>query len=220
MTYPTATYTSGANGSADPQTVNLPSYSTGDLLLVVCRTFSSITQTSWTFDSSTSKFSALLTNYSDPYGGHRVYVKYRIMEAGDSGTSISVDLSGSGTLEYVIVKVAAGTFDSSDAPALAYSSAGVTKTGNPPNLAPGWGTLDILWIVSATTAGGTLNNNLSNYTSRANPNVAMRVLDRSLNASSEDPGTITSTNTTHLITLTMAIKPFPAQPRSFGMVIT
>ncbi len=88
-----------------------------------------------------------------------------------------------------------------------------STTPDPPNLAPGWGTLDILWLaISHDTTSTAYTAFPANYTNTINTqetggDASVVSVRRELNASSENPGTFTLAASRLWHARTIAIRP-------------
>jgi len=193
-----------------PQTVVLPSFATGDLLIVGAYAESSgITINSWTYGGSTTAFTRLW--YTGSQG--KFECRYRVMQAGDSG-DISLDLSATKRLAYVVLLVPAGQFDAAAAPEASVATESFTSSPNPPSLNPsGWDVEDTLWLVISQakgTSGLTVNSYPSSYTGLGYYNGAQASIAaayRPLAAASEDPGTLVWSGTSYANAGTIAVRP-------------
>lgn len=222
MTFPTYTQTGTYAGSASSHSVDLGSFSAGDLIIVCFAAESNPTQT-WTHDGATDHFTALF-GVASGFGLSNQYAKYRVMQAGDSAT-LSVGLSASKKAGWLVIKVAAGGFDSASPCTGGGAGGGNNSSPDPPNLAPGWGALDILWLAtSAHYSASGINSAPANYSGLAGYGsgtyVHISSAYRNLNASSENPGAFTLSSNNFWTAGVIAVKPSSAKPRSQGYVIT
>jgi hypothetical protein len=97
-----------------------------------------------------------------------------------------------------------------------------TSTPNPPSLTPPWGALDTLWIAtySAGDDGETMSSPPTNYgnqqdtvtTGGVDESAEVGSARRTLNASSENPGTFTLSASEGTVAQTIAIRPHVGLP--------
>jgi len=209
MSFPTVTESGGTSASAASHTVTLPSYATGDLLIVSAVSLGSASGAwTWTFSGSTTAFTEMFLT-----GGQARYdARYRVMQSGDSATSITITPPGPATMVWVVHEVPAGTFQGG--PESANVSDSFSTTGNPPNLAPSWGSADNLFIAVTThKAVATFSGLPANYTTLGVRSIAtaqvgaMGSAYRQLAASSDDPSAFTWSNTSYTTAATIAVRP-------------
>ncbi len=201
-----ATSTYQNSSAATSNNVTLPSgIQAGDLLMLVFRGGSTAT-------ASTPSGWSLLSSIDSTTLGH-TYIWYKTA-SGSEGATVAITSTN--------IRVAAIGYRISGwtgTPEIATST-----TNDPPALSPSWGTADTLWIAgmtnrisnsSVTAAPANYSNlitiaeNGSGATSRSRVSTA----NRSLTASSDDPGTFTTSGTIDSPeAFTIAIKPLAIPP--------
>ena len=146
--------------------------------------------------------------HSSPYHYHYVY--FKVADGTESGTNITWIVSASSNSCGNLYRITnyTGTPESAQ-----------SASDNPPSLTPSWGAADTLWIAEVnnvvgnrrTTAAPANYGNLS--TNWANTALAtdthLSTADRSLNATSEDPGTFTFNSSTGNKSSTVAVQGTP-----------
>lgn len=188
-----ATATSAQTTSSTTHTVTLPSgITSGDLLVIFIRAGGNSvtinTPTGWT----------LLTSRSS---SGRTSIFYRVAD-GTEGATRTITTSSSRFSAHNSYRI-------SGVNTSAPISGGFTGSTsiNPPNSAPGWGELRILWLAMANTRR--TDNTLTQPSAYSSPieatsigssststnHIRLRTARRNLEASSEDPATFTSTGT-------------------------
>lgn len=161
----------------------------------------------------------ILTNFYTNNGLANTTIWVKKATGSEFGTNINFPLTSNGSAKLTVHHIQEGTWNHDIATGIAIASAKVNaNTPNPPNLAPGWGSLDILWLAigvmrdltanTGVTAPTNYSNLLYNETSSLR---ALAVAERQLNASSENPGTfanyIENSVANNTVGVTIAIKP-------------
>lgn len=202
-----ASWSGAALAAADPQTVVLPTFATGDLLIVsIYAEGSTVTIGDWTYGGATDAFTALWATGTQG----KFQSRYRVMEDGDSG-DISVDLSAAKMVSYVVAKVPAGDFDADTVPEAAVGSEGLATTADPPSLNPtGWGTEDTLWLVIAQgKTGATVSaypEGFTGFRSYVTSQATIAAAWRQTTAASVDPGVVTFSASSYSNAGTIAVR--------------
>lgn len=191
--------------------INMPaSVSSGQLLLVlICYQGAS----SVTYDTPSGWTEVRRQSYTS--GGTLTFGLFAKTASGsEGGTSVNFSTSSSIRATAQVFRVSGwdGTVSTGVASAAAGNGLSATSA-NPPNLAPGWGSVDILWIASharqqSYTASGapTDYGNLLNTNPGVNePSITSARRER--NASSEDPDTFSGTSNTSYLAFTIGIRP-------------
>jgi hypothetical protein len=202
---------SGGSGAGTSLGVTLPSFSTGDLLIVAFLNDASTAQNSWTYDGGTTKFTELF-NQVGPSNAFRLRVCYRIMQAEDtSGGTLTVALATSRWAAWTVLKVT-GWHGTTVPECGTTVTAGPASTVNPPSLDPsGWGTEDTLWLVVAGHYNNAYSSGPANFSAftarRYGTNGGVVAMYRQNAASSEDPGNVTWSGGTYSAANTLAVRP-------------
>lgn len=135
-----------------------------------------------------------------------------------SDTTVTITLSGAARACAIAVQISGartGATSSEIAISAITENGTAVKTADPPSLNPGWGAEDILWLAFGTGHDG--NSTFTSYATSyglAQANVlngagsgnAIALCARQLNASSEDPGVITWSNTKARTGTTIAVR--------------
>lgn len=183
-------------------TINIPPGVPGDLIAAIAARYSTSTTTTppvgWTRS-----------------GNNDLSVMWKVADGSEGDTAVWTSAARRSVT--VCYRLYRGTFNPLDPVATA-----TTKTLDPPNLAPGWGAGNILWITAATAWETSGNADLippSGYTNPVgdstqggagnNSEGRMVTARRPLNAASENPGAWTAVDPTpsFLTALTVAIQP-------------
>lgn len=207
-TFPTVTESGGTSASASTHTLTLPTYAPGDLLIVHATGNVSNTDIGmvWTFGGSTVAFTVL----GSEVGASWYAARYRVMQAGDSDTSIAVALSGAAALAWAVHRVPAGSFDPATAPEAASHDWSYGTSPDPPNLVPSWGSEDTLFLaISTRQVGGPMTSVPASYTSLGAyiGGPAIGTAYRWLAAASDDPGVFVWVGVTFWTAATVAVRP-------------
>lgn len=149
---------------------------------------------------------------------NNIGVGYKIAAGGDT---LTVTSSASIRSALSVIRIQAGTFDPSVAPAVGSYTTGTNVNPDPSALNPGWGTYPILWLaVAATQYNASTPGNTSAYptnystgqgnspTASATPSWRLASGMRALTSDTQNPGTFTQAapNITSWRALTLAIK--------------
>ena len=217
---PDAFNTSITDTAGTSHTLNLPTgIASGDLLMVFFD-YAVISNTITFPGGWTTLTTASIENAVGSTEG--LATAYRIA-SGSEGSSITVTTSVSTRANHQSIRITA--HDSSTAPEAVAGTVN-NATPDPPALTPTGGAQDYLWIAvgarsrASTTADlSAAPTNYSNLTTSANSGTGSAfstggIAKRQLNASSEDPGTFTSTDTTaESCDATIAVYPMRGLPR-------
>lgn len=235
MAFPTIP-TTGANTllssttSPASTTHTFPSLTTlapaaGDLIIAIC-----VQYQGGTANAEFSSWGAGLTEFLDDAlgsgtGNGANGFAYKIATGSESGT-FTVTSAHSFKSVNILMRIPAGTWHGSTAPAVTASARAAGLAADPASLSPSWGAGDTLWIsvagqteTSTTGSPPTLTASPTNYSGDL---IVARVADavgditagvgfRQLNAASEDVGTWTGTNLTrgNGIAAVIAVRPAP-----------
>jgi len=220
MTFPTMAETSGSLGSSASQSVPLPACSVGDLLIVYANVAGDAPDQTWTFDSSTSKFT-IVTSGKQVFDSF--WSGYRIVQTGDSVVGATGTLTvgfggGSYPLQYIVHRFT--SWHGTTPPEGAAVSAAGNNYCNPPAITPSWGAADTSWFAVYGRWNRFITGNPSGYTTTSEPaNQGLISTRKDLNAASEDPGNFTTDAGTYGFAVTMAVRPFAAASTIKGMPI-
>lgn len=119
---------------------------------------------------------------------------------GTEGASITVTSSASRRNSWQVWRFSRGNFIAGVTPEVGTPASGTSSTPDSPSLTPSWGAQNTFWIaavtakaeVPATTVSSWPSNYNDNQTTIAQDNVeCISAASRTLNASSEDPGSFT-----------------------------
>jgi hypothetical protein len=154
-------------------------------------------------------------------GGCNFGLRWRICDGGEGATQ-QFTTSSSEHSVHLSYTFTVGTFDATT-PVIALRGADATTANpDPPNLAPGLGSLDFAWIAAFggdgnhTTSGFPTNYSSDQLSKVSAGSAADRCFGASairfLTASSEDPGTFTTDGSDQTIPATVAIQPSSAAP--------
>lgn len=201
MAFPTASYTDSDTTGAG-QVPSLGSFVAGNLVIVFHYRNSATAVT-----ASTGWTTLLATSGATTGGG----IWARMMDGSANDTLTLTGGNADGCNIAAVVPGARGI------PSIASTAITTSSNSNPPNLAPGLGSLDFLWIVVRFSAGSIQATaapaNFGNFRTQQPASGAARLAtaDRQFNASSLDPGTFTSASTAWLCS-TLAVAPAPTPP--------
>lgn len=216
MAFPQTVSPTMSVDTTDDYGVLIPSGITAGMLLLMCLNWSTsgvvpVTPTDWT----------LVDNRSQG-GGREAAVYKKIADGTESGTTIQIDTGGVNTNFTAHVWRIEGHYGDLDALYFAVTGFNNNSPDDPPNLAPGLGALDFLWIVwtafheetgadtsysAAPTNYTDLQQNAQGLGSGGNRSGSAR---RELNAASENPGAFTHVGALGVqayICYTFAIRP-------------
>jgi len=211
--FPTVTETGGSAADATTHVITLPACDVGDLLIVSAATHQQGgTNQTWTFDGSTSKFTALYSQDATIAGqvAVRGIGKYRVMEYGDS-TTLTITLSQLRELSWTILRIPAGSWNRNTPPqASTWGCTGVTRWCYPPALTPSWGLENTLWIAVVHTFYGP-GGPPSGYTP-FDVHHATRSSYRQLRATSETPPAYDTGGVNYTMAATIAVRPPVGMP--------
>lgn len=183
--------------------VQLPTCDVGDLLIMM-----------WSFNG-------LGIQPSAPAGWTSIYsiltfgatrVLYKIAVSGDSGSAVTVTKAAAIYGAVRVYRIAAGSFFSSQAPAIA-SATGSSNAPNSPSLTPSWGTAKNLWLSLCAYAdlGVLISYPLSDNQSAVHDNGGQRsnLGACTLNslAASFDPGAYAMSASASWVAATVAVRP-------------
>jgi hypothetical protein len=156
----------------------------------------------------------------------RLHVIYKDL-TGSEGTSVTVTVATNCKFSAIIYHITTNTFDATVAPTLSSVGSGTSANPDPPNCNPGTAA-DYLWIAgfahageeldddtwcnSAPTNFGTLSQKTSGTGGTSASNCSIATADRSVNASSQDPGTFNTDQSLAYESITVAIHPTPIIP--------
>lgn len=196
---PTVNATSGTSHSADmPATVNA-----GDLLLLLLANNNGA--------ASLPTISGWTSFYNDSQAP-RLRMYYKVAAGTEGGTTLSITTAGSVMTVALVVRIAAGTYQT--APQVTANKISVSTTSfNPPNLAPSWGSADTLWMAIMVTYGNPI---ISVYplpsgqtrTIAANLNgICLGTCYDTISAASLDPSAFTIGQLEMGLALTLAVRP-------------
>lgn len=210
MSFPTigTSATSVENADETTHDVSLPaSIAAGDLLIVL---FTSDEAPTFTWPGGWTQLVADTANGTTVKTG----VRYRIA-TGSEGATIQITTDTGQQSAHQSWRIPAGQHNAAVAPEAAVAT-GTSATPDPPNLAPTGGAKDYLWIegFGVDTDDATVNYESTNYTkiaivssAGATAKVACAAAYRQLNASSENPGTMTCDASEEWIAFTIAVHP-------------
>ncbi len=190
-----------------PATVNA-----GDLLLCIFTNDGAATVT--TPSGWTSKGTQLSSN-----SGVRQSVFAKIASGSEDGTTVDFVTSASESAAAQVYRVTESYQDTSTGVAVAASVDGGSEvsTPDPPNLSPGWGSVDTLWITSIGTSDSTATSVLSypsgysggTYTTSGATTTDAQIASarKTAAASSDNPGIFTLNDTATYAAFTIGIRP-------------
>lgn len=213
MTFPTIAATANNTTSATTShTVNLDaSISSGDLLLVWF-VVDGVETTTWP--------DASWLPLVDSIGAqHTTDVFYRDA-TGSEGSTITVTTGGSQNSSSLYWRIPAAAWHGTTPPEAASGTAN-NNSPDPPNLAPSWGAEDNLYIAGCgyndgrTTVSGYSTNytdNQTNIQDGAAGGVGVGVASRDLNATSDNPGTMSLSAAENHSAFTIAVRPAGGAP--------
>lgn len=212
---PVGSPTTATDGAATfSHTVNIPSGSAGDMLIIIIcalATMGTCSATGWTALGEDLNSGQAHINYLWRYAD------------GSEGTSVTVTSTGTTRTCNLIVHRFSGA--KNQAPekgtAVTFTSSGTTAA-NPPSLTPSWGAEDTLWlpVMGNKTTGGVsaAPTNYSNLAVNSGVSAQVASAQRQLNAASEDPGPFTHTAQAGVCN-TLAIRPAPASSSNYGFTM-
>jgi hypothetical protein len=216
MAFPThaSPITTGSDSAtATTRSVTLPTFSAGDRIIVIANV-----RDAGTASISTAGWTQLENLTDQATASMRFIAYYRDMQAGDAST-ITLINAVSAKAAWALIKFSAGTFDSGVGPYHA-NATGSSATPDPPNVAPGAGALDFTWIAafgqlqqsSTISVYPLTGDNTLVSTSGGSGTTGCHVgfCDQDINASSENPGTFTSSLSGHWVALTIGVAPAAA----------
>lgn len=202
-----ATY-SDNTGSIANHPVTLPaSIVAGNMLIMFF-----VSNSTQTITTDPSGWTVTLTKVNTDH--FRIYTK---IATGSEGATVTVGLSGNTRANAATFQISGnrGTVTSSDVEVSTAVDAS-TATPNPPSLAPAWGSAANIWfaVTFAMDGGYTFTSCPTNYTvgclnanSSSSAGNGVSVGYRLLTASSEDPGTFTTTTAVTRSAYTVAVRP-------------
>ena len=206
MTFPTV---ASSNNSSEPSdttshTVNLPSnIASGDLLIVFIATDGN---NQMTYPEGWNEFFAL----SEQLACH-LSIAWRKAD-GTEGASITVTSSHSETSAHISYRITGAEDPTTQAPEASTGATGSSTNPDPDSLTPTGGAKDYLWIaiVSQDGAFTKITAYPTNYTDgeyKYDAGACVGLARRELNASSENPGTFTTSNDDNWVACTIAVYP-------------
>jgi hypothetical protein len=209
-TYESVTDT-GFASSVTSMPINMPAtVNSGDLLIALSSTRNAPT---WTKPSGWNDISTIAQAGGGSVG--KLSGFYKIADGTEGGTTPTWTASGVTTAAWITIRISGwhGT-----TPPEATTASGDATNANPPSLTPSWGADNTLWLAIASnsatgettgfTAAPTNYLNLhSNGASSGGSTCNVASSTRSLNASSEDPGTFTPNSNRFWAAATIAIRP-------------
>lgn len=181
----------------------------GDILIAAVRECAGAGSFTWP-TGWTELWDSVADASNDCFSGAWRFVNFDANE----GPAVSTSYSGTNDRSICVC----WQFRNATTPVSTGVTAATTTTPNPPNNAPGLGTLDFLWMALTSQEGAptvssyptnyTLNQGFARELTGAGTGQAMLGWAmRELNASSEDPGTFTLSNNEDTMTVTIAIPP-------------
>lgn len=200
-----------ANATASNSlTVDLPaSVSAGNLLLVIISTFDSTRATAPTGWERTA--------YHDNDPGCGINFLTRVADGTEGGTQITVPLDKTVTTVVQVTQVAQWEGTISGGLAISTPNIATSGTADPSALTPAWGAADTLWMVYCTAGddAGTITGFPANYTDQistvadagANASCTHATATRNRNATTEDPGTFSISESEYWLAGVAAIQP-------------
>jgi len=161
-----------------------------------------------TFTTPANWVSEATQNSSSPTSRFQVFSKVAV--GNEDGTSVDFVTAVSVGARVVKLRISAATWFAAASGITA--AMGTFGSGDPPNLAPGWGALDILWIIfsASDNAGNPFGTPPANYINGFSSSGAQGRIEshrRELNASSENPAAWTGAEAKPDFICTMAIRP-------------
>lgn len=175
--------------------ISLPSVDAGDRLIVGA--FSSVGAAGITASDSLQ-----LLKDTDLGGGNFITSYQKVIDGSEGG---SVQLDGVG-FNYCFLFVLSG--DDNATPPEAADATGSGSAADPPNLTPSWGAADTTWLEVGFSLTSGITAVSTNYTARAASfDDTFRLGSRELNASSENPGTMTQASSGTWAAQTIAVRP-------------
>lgn len=135
---------------------------------------------------------------------------------GTEGASIAVTTGTSRACAWQVWRLSRGNFIAGVAPEVGTVASGNSANPNPPSETPSWGAQNTLWIATASLKDNPAPSSVSSWptnyadnrtsvTAVAN-NLEIYAASRTLNASSEDPGTYTMANSRDWASQTIAVR--------------
>lgn len=128
----------------------------------------------------------------------------------EDGTNVNFATSSSAFMYVTLRRIEEGSWSGDVADIEAAFATGTSTTPNPPNLAPSGGSADYLWIAwGCKDSSGTITSAPTNYTNliTGSGGANMGTARRTLEASSQDPGTFGGSSSQPYIAATEAIPP-------------
>jgi hypothetical protein len=180
--------------------VTYPSYSAGDLVIVIIVAINSTNHSNMSNSASFTEMWDTSEYFSGGYFNYAAYYKIMTGSEGSSGTW-NCAISSSSTGSYRAYRITSGTYNGN--PVAGSRVTGFSSNPNPPSLTSGFGAIKTLWIAS-TTASNVQTSPPANYTDLHSSNY-LYVARRELIAATEDPGTF-NVSATGWIANTIAIR--------------
>jgi len=160
-------------------------------------------------------------------GQSRFALFAKVAAGTEGGTTVGFTTNNAEQAAVQVYRIPAASWEGTLAGGI--DSAATSGTANPPSLAPGWGTEDILWIAAVSgdnAASNPVSGYPSNYGSGEDETTAGGTIGgwvgsarRELSAGSEDPGTFTvATGGQTLHSITIAVRPAAVQPTATAAV--
>lgn len=186
--------------STTSHSVNIPAVSTGDMLLVLIGfdvNYTITTPSGWT---------QLFTVANGGWSSMAAY--YKVVPSNASATTVDFVSSTATTMGAQAYRITGASSPISAGTPVAYGT--LVNQPNPPNLNPGWGTKDTLWIAVANqNQSSTITSVPTNYANGLTTNGAaggiIHSATRSTTAASEDPGVFTFSGSWESLVNTIAI---------------
>ena len=216
MTFPviqqSTTGVVGTAAAASTSVITLPStINSGDMLLAIFTANGGTGSTITWNSSAVGTWTQLASNTQST--GFRSEIWYRFADGTEDGKNVTIDLDTARTSAWIVYRVSGISPVTPNITSADFAQSS-TSTPNPPSLTPSWGQQDTLWLavlshggLSGTITGVPANysNNVASYGS-GTTRVSIFSTDRSLNASTEDPGTYTRSSTGNSLALTIALR--------------
>jgi hypothetical protein len=203
MAFPSVTgLTEQTTASGTNHVINLPAtVAIGDLLLLLVRANGAIDPppTGWN------------ERYNTLNGGRLAGYEH-ICDGSEDGGTVTLTTGSASILRCFLYHISAASWYKNLAGGVAVGTAatgGSSADPNPPNLAPSWGAVDILWIAHAVSnVASTVSSYPTDYTDGDDNGMLGFTARRELNAASENPGVFDLTGTTNnYVAQTLAVRP-------------